>query len=319
MTAIVLALVFLGVLFLIVGGFVFMNRRRLGSTDAARVRVGEVGGLVRSKTPVSILRDERVSEIRALNELLSGRGFIIQLEREIARAGSRQRPAEFMLFSVLYGLIGLTVALFVLGGVFATAGLLLALVPWVLLRRRQEKRSRQFEVQLPDALELLTNSLRSGYSLQAGMEFVGKETSAPLGPEITRFYEEQRLGIDVRTALVAMQERIGTDDARMFVTALLLQRETGGNLAELLMSISAIIRERLTFRGQVATLTAEPKASARVLAGMPFVMFGILYLMNPEYMQPLLTTPAGHFAIGYALVSVVIGYLLMSSIASVEM
>ena len=140
-----------------------------------------------------------------------------------------------------------------------------------------------------------------------------------MGPEITRFYEEQRLGIDVRTALVAMQERIGTDDARMFVTALLLQRETGGNLAELLMSISAIIRERLTFRGQVATLTAEPKASARVLAGMPFVMFGILYLMNPEYMQPLLTTPAGHFAIGYALVSVVIGYLLMSSIASVEM
>ncbi len=319
MTAIVLALVFLGVLFLIVGGFVFLNRRRLGSSDAARVRVGEVGGLIRSKTPVSILRDERVSEIRALNELLSGRGFIIQLEREIARAGSRQRPAEFMLFSVLCGLIGLTVALFVLGGVFAAAGLLMALVPWVLLRRRQEKRSRQFEVQLPDALELLTNSLRSGYSLQAGMEFVGKETSAPLGPEITRFYEEQRLGIDVRTALVAMQERIGTDDARMFVTALLLQRETGGNLAELLMSISAIIRERLTFRGQVATLTAEPKASARVLAGMPFVMFGILYLMNPEYMQPLLTTPAGHLAIGYALASVVIGYLLMSSIANVEM
>ena len=319
MTTIVLTGVFLGVMFLVVGGFVFLNRRRLGTTDAARIRVGEVGGLIRSRTPTSILRDVRVSDIRILDELLSGRGFIVQLEKELAHAGSRQRPGEFILLSVLCGLIGLTVASFSLGGALSAIGLMGALIPWLLLLRRQGKRVLQFEMQLPDALELLTNSLRAGYSLQAGMEFVGKETSSPLGPEITRFHDEQRLGIDVRTALVAMQERIGTDDARMFVTALLLQRETGGNLAELLISISSIIRQRLTFRGQVATLTAEPKASARVLAAMPFVMFGILYVMNPEYMQPLLTTQPGHLAIGYAVISVVIGYFIMSRIARVDM
>lgn len=319
MTALVLAFVFLASLFLVVGGFVFLNRRRLASVDTARERVGDVGGILRGNAPSSILRDQRVSEIKALNELLSGRGFTIQLEKELARAGSRQRPGEFMLFSVLFAMIGLTVTSFLIGGLLSVIGLLLgAMVPWALLLRKQRARSRKFESQLPDALDLLTNSLRAGYSLQAAMEFVGKETSTPLGPEFTRFYDEQRLGIDVRTALIAMQERIGTDDARMFVTALLLQRETGGNLSELLTNISTIIRQRLQFRGQVETLTAEPKASARVLAAMPFVMFVILYFMNPEYMRPILVTPGGHLAIAYALISVGIGYFIMTRIADVD-
>lgn len=320
MTALVLVLVFLAALFLIVGGFVFLNRRRLSSADAARVRVGDVGGILRGTAPSSILRDERVSEIKALNELLSGRGFTLQLEKELARGGSKQRPGEFMLMTALFGMIGLTITSFALGGLLSVIGLFIgAMIPWMLLLRKQGKRNRQFESQLPDALDLLTNSLRAGYSLQAAMEFVGKESSYPLGPEFIRFYDEQRLGIDVRTALVALQERIGTDDARMFVTALLLQRETGGNLSELLTSISTIIRHRLQFRGQLATLTAEPRASARVLAGMPFVMFVILYLMNPEYMQPLLTTPSGHLSIGYSICSVLVGYFIMTRIANVEM
>ena len=320
MTVLVLALVFVGALFLVVGGFVFLNRRRLASADAARVRVGDVGGIIRGNAPSSILRDDRVSDIKVLNELLSGRGFTVQLEKELAHAGSRQRPGEFLLLSLLWAMIGLTITTFTLGGMLSVIGLFVgAMLPWALLLRRQGKRSLQFELQLPDALDLLTNSLRAGYSLQAAMEFVGKETSTPLGPEFSRFYDEQRLGIDVRTALVALQERIGTDDARMFVTALLLQRETGGNLSELLTSISTIIRHRLQFRGQLATLTAEPRASARVLAAMPFVMFGILYVMNPEYMKPLLTTPSGHLAIGYAFCSVLVGYFIMTRIAKVEM
>lgn len=319
MTALVLAVVFLSSLFLIVGGFVFLNRRRLSSTDAARERTGDVGGILHGTAPSTILRDVRVSEFKALNELLSGRGFTLQLDKELAKAGSRQRPGEFLLFTLLFAMIGLTLATFTVGGVFSAFGLFFgAAVPWLLLMRKQRSRSRTFENQLPDALDLLTNSLRAGYSLQAAMEFVGKESSKPLGPEFTRFYDEQRLGIDVRTALVAMQERMGTDDARMFVTALLLQRETGGNLSELLTNISTIIRQRLQFRGQVATLTAEPKASARVLAAMPFVMFGVLYSMNREYMQPILTTPGGQLALMYALASVLVGYFIMARIADVD-
>ena len=320
MTALVLTLVFLGALLLVVGGFVFANRRRLSAADAARVRVGEVGGLLRSDVPISILRDERVSDFKTLNELLSGRNVTVQLEKQLAHAGSRQKPGEFVLFTLLSAMIGLTIVQYLVGGVVNFVGaFFFAFIPWLLLRRRQEKRRQQFEIAFPDALDLMTNALRAGYSLQAAMEFVGRESPAPLRAEFLRFYDEQRLGVDVRTALLAMQERIGTEEARLFVTSLILQRETGGNLVELLSNISNLIRERLKFQANLETLTAEPKMSARVLAAMPFVMFAVIYTINREYMQPLFTEALGKGLIVYAFVSVIIGYLIMERIASVDM
>jgi tight adherence protein B len=163
------------------------------------------------------------------------------------------------------------------------------------------------------------NALRAGYSLQAAMEFVGNELPAPLGPEFARFYDEQRLGVDVRLALVAMQERVGTTDIKMFVTSLLIQRETGGNLGEVLGNLAALMRERVAFRGTVATLTAEPKMSARVLAGLPVVVFLFLSTTNKDFLKPLLTTDTGHFMLAYAVVSVFVGYFVMMRIAKVDM
>ena len=320
MTAIVLVSVFLGALLLVVGAFVFINRRRLSAADAARIRVGDSGGLLRSETPLSILKDERVSDLATLNQLLSGRGVTILLERELTHAGSRQKPGEFFLFTVLAGMMGLTIAQYFLG---ALIGLVIAFVsasiPWLLLKRKQGIRRRKFEVGFPDALDLMTNALRAGYSLQAAMEFVGRESPAPLRQEFLRFYDEQRLGVDVRTALMAMQERIGTEEARLFVTSLVIQRETGGNLVELLTNIGNLIRERLKFQANLETLTAEPKMSARVLAGMPFVMFVAVYSINPQYMQPLINEPIGKLVMLYALISVIVGYFVMSRIADVDM
>ena len=320
MTAIVLVSVFLGALLLVVGAFVFINRRRLSAADAARVRVGDAGGILRSDVPISILRDERVSDLKTLNELLSGRSLTILLEKELTHAGSRQKPGEFFLFTLLGGMIGLTLFQFLFNPFMALFGaLLFAAMPYLLLKRRQAIRRRQFEVAFPDALDLMTNALRAGYSLQAAMEFTGREAAQPLRAEFLRFYDEQRLGVDVRTALLAMQERIGTEEARLFVTSLILQRETGGNLVELLTNISTLIRERIKFQANLETLTAEPKMSARVLAAMPFVMFAAIYAINAQYMQPLFTDPKGNFLIVYALVSVVIGYFVMEKIASVDM
>jgi tight adherence protein B len=320
MTGVVLVLVFVGAMLLVVGSFVFLNRRRLSAADAARLRVGDAGGIVRSEAPLSILRDERVSDVRALNELLSGKNFTIVLEKELTHAGSRQKPGEFLLFTLLSGMVGLTIMQFVVGGLASVIGILLfGAVPWLLLKRKQSKRRKAFEQAFPDALDLMTNALRAGYSLQAAMEFTGREAAQPLRAEFLRFYDEQRLGVDVRTALLAMQERIGTEEARLFVTSLILQRETGGNLVELLTNISTLIRERIKFQANLETLTAEPKMSARVLAAMPFVMFAAIYAINAQYMQPLFTDPKGKFLVVYALVSVVIGYVVMEKIASVDM
>ncbi len=322
--ALILVGVFVAVLALVVGGFVFVNRRRLASADTVRVRLGGMpadgGGLLRSASPTTILRDSRVSDIPALDQLLTGRGMAFWLERQIAQAGSRQRPGEVALFVVLSGLIGLTLGQWYGGAFFATIGLLIGLpVPLLVLEQRKKMRKRRFTEQLPEALDLLINALKAGYSLQAGIEFAGKETMAPLGPELLRFHDEARLGIEVRTGLLALQERIGTDDARMFVTALLLQRETGGNLTELLGNIATLVRTRLAFRGNVETLTAEPKLSAYVLCALPFLVFFAISIMSPGYTAPLTTTELGRGMLIYAGVSMLLGYVIMMRIADAEM
>ena len=323
MNELILVSVFVGALLLVVGGFVFVNRRRLAAADAVRVRLGGTasgGGILRGESAISILRDSRMSDIPVLEQLLSGRGVSFWLERQIAQAGSKQRPGEVILFMVLSGLIGLTVGQWMAGGVFAVAGLALGIpLPILVLKQRQKIRKNKFTNQLPEALDLLINALKAGYSLQSAIEFAGRETAAPLGPELVRFHDESRLGIDVRTALVALQERVGTEDARMFVTSLLLQRETGGNLTELLGNIASLVRQRLAFQGQVETLTAEPKLSAYILTALPFVVAGAISTMSPGYMKPLFETAIGHQLIAYCLISMALGFFIMMRIADLDM
>ncbi len=323
MNELILVSVFVGALLLVVGGFVFVDRRRLAAADAVRVRLGgasSAGGILRSESAISILRDSRVSDIPALERLLSGRSVAFWLEKQIAQAGSKQRPGEVLLFILLSGLIGLTIGQWLAGGLFAMVGLVLGLpIPILVLQQRQKIRKKKFTLQLPDALDLLINALKAGYSLQSAIEFAGRETTAPLGPELVRFHDESRLGVDVRTALIALQERVGTDDARMFVTSLLLQRETGGNLTELLANIASLVRQRLAFQGQVETLTAEPKLSAYILTGLPFVVAGAVSILSPGYMKPLFETAIGHQLIAYCLISMAVGFFIMMRIADLDM
>jgi tight adherence protein B len=316
MQLMILAGVFFGTVLIVMALYAFVYRRELAASEAARERLRM--GVDANGKPINILRDERASEIPFLNRLLVGRELTHRLGAELSRAGSSRRPGEFFLTSFAAASIGLLIGqriapTFAL--LMAAAGLF---VPYLLLKRQQKKRIDKFEQQLPDALDMLVNALKAGYSLQAGMDFVGKESAAPLGPEFARFYDEQRLGVDVRDALVAFQERIDTTDIKMFVTSLLIQRETGGNLAEILTSISNLMRERVAFRGQVATLTAEPKLSARILAGLPFAAIGVLSLLNRDFIRPLLTTDSGHMFLTYAVVSVAIGYVVMMKIADID-
>jgi tight adherence protein B len=322
MNVLLLVMVFVGAVLLVVGGFVFAYRRRLSAADAVRARLGgevAAGGLLRASVPISILRDAKSSDIPVLDQLLTGRGMSLWLERQIAQAGSRQRPGEVVLFTVLSALVGITVGQWIGGPAFTFLGLVIGTpVPIMLLRIRQGKRKRQLTEQLPDALDLMINALKAGYSLQAAIEFAGRETSRPLGPELVRFHDESRLGVDVRTSLIALQERIGTEDARIFVTSLLLQRETGGNLTELLNNIGGLVRQRLAFRGQVDTLTAEPKLSAYILTALPFLVFGAITIMSPGYVDPLIKTEIGHAMIAYAIISMALGFGIMMRIANAE-
>ena len=317
MQLLILTAVFFGIVFLIVALYGLVNREALEASEAAReqLRTGAAG----SVAAVSILRDDRSSEIPFLNKLLTGRALTTNIAILLERAGSTQKAGPFLLMSIALAVGGLVVGQRwgMLGSVLlALFGLFL---PYLWMRRKAAKRERAFEAQLPESLDMLVNALQAGYSLQAAMDFVGRETPEPLGPEFVRFYDEQRLGMEVRMALLRFQERVGTIDARMFVTSLLIQRETGGNLGEVLTNLATLMRERVTFRMQLATLTAEPRMSARVLASLPLAVVLIISAINPAFMQPLFQSETGHKLIAYAAVSVVAGYFVMSRIANVDL
>jgi len=238
---------------------------------------------------------------------------------QLTRAGSGMKPVTFMMVILFSGILG-TLFGGKVGGIggafFMVAGWM---GPFMWLRWRQKKRIRDFEQQLPDAIDMLVSAMKAGYSFQAATQFIGEELIEPLGPEFGRFYDEQRLGIDVRSALIAMQNRVESLDLKMFVTAVLIQRETGGNLGEVLSSLADIIRQRIAMRGQIQTLVAEPKLSARFLAILPIVVFVILSVINPSFFDPMLAEgSAGRMVLTTSAISVVIGYMIMMRIADVD-
>lgn len=314
---VILGVAFFCVALLVVSAYAWLDRRRLATEQLTRSRL--LGDSRAQAQEISIFRDDRASDVGFLDRLLSGKGITGWMSRELTRAGSKRKPAEIFLTAAVSGvLVTLAGQRFLTPGLAIVLGVAAAATPFVLVKRRQGKRVERFEELLPDAIDMLVNALRAGYSLQAAMEFVGKEMPDPLGPEFARFYEEQRLGIDVRRALTDMQDRVDSSDFRMFVTSLLVQRETGGNLGEVLGNIGALMRERVAFRGHVDGLMAEPKMSANVLGSLPFFVAGIIMLMNPTYLTPLFTTPTGTVMAVYAICSVAVGYFVMRKIAQVD-
>lgn len=316
MQIIILAGIFIATLGVIVGAFLFVNRRALAEADAVRARLH---GEAISAGPQSILRDDTVSQVPFLNRLLKGRGVTEGIQARIERAGSTQKPAVFLLLSAFLAVLGLAVGArlgLITAMIIAAVG---AAIPWALLARQQRRRLAAFEAQLPEALDMMANAMKAGYSFQAAARFISEEMTAPIGPEFGRFYDEQRLGIDVRTALLSMQGRIDSINLKMFVTAVLIQRETGGNLTELLGNLATLMRERVSLRAQIDTLASEPKLSGRFLALLPVVLFVVLGTINAGFMTPFTSSTQGHVMLASAAVSCVIGYLIMMKMANIDL
>jgi len=187
---------------------------------------------------------------------------------------------------------------------------------WLLHRRR--KRLKTFGAQLPDGLELLARALRAGHSLQAGFGLVADEMPAPIGKEFGRVYEEQNLGVSMEEALREMTDRVPNLDLKFFATAVILQRQTGGDLAEILDKIGQLIRERFTIWGQIQALTGEGRLSGIVLLALPPVLFLAVYRLNPEYVMVLFTDPMGKKMLAGALVMQVLGALVIKKIINIK-
>ncbi len=198
------------------------------------------------------------------------------------------------------------------------AGVLFAALPisWVAIKRK--KRLAKFGRQMPEALDLLSRSLRAGHSLSAGFGLVASELETPLATEFSRAFEEQNLGIPLDEAIEDMADRIPNMDLRFFATAIVLQRQTGGDLAEILDKISHLIRERLIILGQVQALTGEGRMSGAVLLALPPVLFLVMLKLNYEYVFMLFTDPIGRYMLTAALITQIIGAMVIKKIITIK-
>jgi tight adherence protein B len=228
--------------------------------------------------------------------------------------------AQFVIISGALAVAGGAASYFVSPSAFAVpiAAMAMGAMPlfWVLLRRK--KRLKLFGTQLPDALELVARALRAGHSLASGMNLVAEEMPAPIGNEFGRTFEEQNLGIALEDALHSLTIRVPNLDLKFFATAVILQRQTGGDLAEILDKIGYLVRERFRIWGQVQALTGEGRLSGIVLLALPPALFAVVYRMNPDYLMLLFTDDLGKKMLVGGVLSQIFGALVIRKIVNIR-
>jgi tight adherence protein B len=229
-------------------------------------------------------------------------------------------PSRF--FMVCGMLAAAAMAASVAGGLNVAVAPVLALfagsLPMLWLMMRRKRRFKKFAKQLPDALELISRALRAGHSLASGFNLVAEEMTAPVGTEFRKAFEEQNLGIPLDEALEGMTERMPNLDLRFFATAVILQRQTGGDLSEILDKIGHLIRDRFQIWGQVQALTGEGRLSGVVLLALPPVLFVAVWRLNPDYVLPLFTDPLGKQMLLAAVVMQILGALVIRKIVNIK-
>jgi len=317
---VLLALIFLSITIavLAIGAAVDRSSSR---TRLLRDRLKAVDSAARREPSpeTEILRDELLSGIPALNKLLARWSRTSRLQLILEQSGTKLRPGKFLLVCAGAAGAGACLALAFARVPFAVLGFALgAAVPvgYILFLRR--KRFRKFEMMFPQAIELLVRSTRAGHPFTSSMEMIATELSEPISGEFRQIYEEQKFGLPVRDALLNLTERVPLIDVKFFVTSLMLQRETGGNLAEILEQLAYVIRERFRILRQVRVYTAQGRLTMLILMALPPGMVLFMEVTNPQFMKPLFSDPMGHFLIALALTMQTIGFFLIRKIIEIK-
>jgi tight adherence protein B len=265
-----------------------------------------------------LIRQEVLSEIPALNRILSEIPAISRLQLLLRQAGLQMGAPALLLASLILALFG-----FLLGWMANLPALLLGLsalgagtIPLLVVASKRQQRFSKFEESFPDALDLLARAVRAGHAFTTGFELIATEMPEPLAGEFRTTYDQQNLGLPLREALQNLIERVPGGDVRLFVTALQIQRESGGNLAEILDNLSEVIRARFTLYRHVKTVTAEGRMSLYFLMVLPIAAGILMYLSNPDYMAPLFEEPLGHQLLEAAVGLQILGYLVIRKITS---
>ena len=313
--------IFLSIILLVEGSYFFYHQYVSPQSRTLKRRLR--GGAARPQEgleSLEILRQRKLSDLPWLNDMLSSMTNLGGLEKILQQANSQMPLGVFLMVSAVLGVAGMVVAAFmdypllVAGGV----GLVCLMLPLMKIKMQRAARFKEFERQLPEALDLMARALRAGHAFSVGMKMVGDEFPDPIGPEFNRTVEEISFGIDVPEAMNNLNERVISTDLKFFITALVVQRETGGNLAEIIEAISRLIRQRFELLGRVKALSAEGRLSGIVLFVMPFVMGGVLWWMNEDYMRLLIEDDLGLMMLGAAGLLMLFGAVIMKKMCDIK-
>jgi tight adherence protein B len=259
-----------------------------------------------------------------LNRMGEGTDLFDGISKNLARADIKLRPAEYLAGRFISGVLGGAIGYFATGQsillciIFFIVGLF---IPPFYVRMSQGRRLKAFDNQLSDMINLMVNGLRAGFSTLQAMESVSRELPSPISDEFRRVVQEVQLGLTIEDALDHLIRRISSDDLDLVITAINVQREVGGNLAEILDTISHTIRERVRIKGQIAALTAQGQATGWVIAALPFALFGILFAVNREYIMVLFepaTRGCGIPMVILALIMVIAGMIAVQKIVNID-
>jgi tight adherence protein B len=320
-TIFIIGAAFIGVACL-VGGVATLVFRSEGSAEVEN-RLDVLTGAVAApsgkdkKTDAALLLSSPLNDMPNVVEEYFKQWFNLRIL--LQQADMNVSPAKFLILTAVCGIGGMAV-LVLIGAPVITApmGAFCAGAPLAFVLWRRKARLAKFAKQLPEALELISRALRAGHSLASGFKLVADEMDKPICTEFERCYEAQNLGIPLDDSIQEMTDRVPNLDLRFFATAVILQRQTGGDLAEILDKIGYIVRERFKIFGQIQALTGEGRLSGIVLLGLPPALFVVMWRLNPQYCMVLFTDPMGHQMLAVAAVMQVIGALVIRKIVNIK-
>jgi tight adherence protein B len=312
---------FLAVLLLV--WWAYSSLSRTPGEEASRRVDSRIEALSRGGEPVaypSLLRDEHLSEIPFLDQVLHHSNIARRLDLLLKQADMKMRVGVLILLILVLAALAFVVVNWITGHLLLSvaAGFVFGSIPYFHVKRKKAIRIRRFEQNFPDALDLFVNALRAGYAFSGAMSMVAEEAPPAVGKEFAIAFEEHELGMDTKDCLLNMVERVDSLDLKLFVTAIIIQRETGGNLAEVLDKISYVIRERFRILGEVRAYSAQGRFSGLVLGLLPIIMAVIFTIIAPDYMVVLIKDPMGKVLLGAAIVLQVLGFITIRRVVNVR-
>jgi tight adherence protein B len=269
---------------------------------------------------LALMRDEQLSQIPALDNLLRRSARVSAIQKTLTQGGLTMRAGNFLGLCALSGVVATVLAYGFSRRVdIAWVAMLVGFVlPYSYASYKRQKRFQKFDELFPEAIDTLARAVRAGHAFTTALEMITNEVAEPIAGEFRQLYEEQKFGMPVRDALMNLTERMPSVDVKFFVTAVMLQRETGGNLAEILDNLSYVIRERFKIQRQVRVYTAQGRLTMALLMGMPPIIVVVMMALNPQFIRPLFSDPIGHTLLVGGITLQTVGYFVIRKIIRIQ-